>query len=76
MRITPHQSRIRTLTQDDPNFYIQENFLRSPRAGIYIDKECPAVYQSIIEECVNNKWIVPVANLTERELIFIGLSQK
>jgi hypothetical protein len=46
----------------------------TPRAGFEISNNCPAEYKSIFITAINAGWLKPVANLTERELIFMGLT--
>jgi hypothetical protein len=75
MNITSYQSQIRTLKQGDSNFQIQDKFVVAPRAGFEISNSCPKEYKLIIAECISNGWLKPVANVTERELIFMGLSK-
>jgi hypothetical protein len=75
MAYTLHQSQLRTIRQNDPNFFIQDGFVRAPRAGFHILPECPREYKLIIAECINNGWLKPVANTTERELLFMGLTK-
>jgi hypothetical protein len=48
--------------------------MQAPRAGFEINQSCPKEYKIIINECIRNGWLKPVANVTERELIFMGLS--
>lgn len=74
MNIKTHQSQLRTIKQTDPRFYINDGLVRAPRAGFHILPECPQAYKQIIEECVCNGWLKPIAHVTERELIFMGLS--
>ncbi len=69
-----HKSQIRTLRANDPRFIINDGLITSPRAGFQILQECPKEYKLIIQDCINRGWLQPVANVTERELIFIGLS--
>jgi hypothetical protein len=71
-----HNSQIRTLKHNDKNFYIEDKFVMSPRAGFEIKQECPREYKLIIAECIRNGWLEPIANITERELLFIGLSKE
>jgi hypothetical protein len=54
---------------------IQDGFVRAPRAGFHILPECPQEYKQIIAQCIDNGWLKPVAHVTERELIFMGLSK-
>jgi hypothetical protein len=73
--ITYEETKIHTIKPGDKNFQIQGKFTIANRAGIEIDAKCPAQYKQIIAECYNRGWLQPVANLTDREMIFIGLSK-
>lgn len=75
MTYTIHQSQIRTLKPGDPNFVITDGLVQTNRAGIEISQRCPSKYASLIAECLNHGWIKPVAHVTERELIFMGLTK-
>jgi hypothetical protein len=75
MTYTIHQSQIRTIRQEDPNFTIQDGVTIASRAGFEISNTCPRQYKLIIAECINKGWLQPIANLTERELIFMGLTK-
>jgi hypothetical protein len=75
MTYTIHQSQIRTLKPGDPNFVITDGLVQTNRAGIEISQRCPSNYASLIAECLNHGWIKPVAHVTERELIFMGLTK-
>ena len=75
MTYTTHQSQIRTLKPGDPNFVITDGLVQANRAGIEISQQCPSNYASLIAECINHGWIKPIAHVTERELIFMGLSK-
>ena len=75
MTYTVYQSQVRTIRQEDPNFMIQDRLTVTPRAGFEISNTCPRQYKLMIMEAVKNGWIQPVANLTERELIFMGLTK-
>jgi hypothetical protein len=68
------KSQIRTLKQGDNNFTIIDGVMIAPRAGFEISNNCPAEYKSIFITAINAGWIKPVANVTERELIFMGLT--
>ncbi len=69
-----HQSQIRTLRPGDRNFQIIDGLTMTSRAGFEISNSCPKEYKSILITAINAGWIKPVANLTERELIFMGLT--
>ena len=74
MNITSRQSQIRTIKQGDKNFHIIDGMVMAPRAGFEISKNCPKEYRSILITALNAGWVKPVANVTERELLFMGLT--
>jgi hypothetical protein len=71
---TVADSGIKRLTASDPGFYIDVNFVRTGRAGIFISQRCPENYKHLIEECVNHGWIKPVAHVTEKEYLWMNLA--
>ena len=75
MKITAYNSQIRTIKQSDPKFTIVDGMMTSPRAGFEITQRCPENYRDLILQCLDNGWLKPVAYMTERELIFMGLSK-
>ena len=75
MTYTIYQSQVRTIRQEDPNFTIQDGLTITPRAGFEISNNCPRQYKLMITEAIKNGWLQPIANLTERELIFMGLTK-
>lgn len=74
MTYTIRQTQLRTIRSDDSRFHIVDGMVISPRAGFEIDQQCPREHKLVIAECINNGWLKPVATVTERELIFMGLS--
>ena len=75
MTYTVYQSQVRTIRQEDPNFIIQDRLTVTPRAGFEISNTCPRQYKLMIMEAIKNGWLQPIANLTEREFIFMGLTK-
>ena len=75
MTYTVHQSQIRTIRQEDPNFTIRDGLIIASRAGFEISNTCPRQYKSMIMEAIKNGWLQPVAHVTEREFIFMGLTK-
>ena len=73
--ITSEELKTHTIKRGDPNFLIQGKFTVCPRAGIQINKNCPREYMMIIQTCLERGWIEPVATITEREQLFMGLSK-
>ena len=76
MTYTLHKSQVRSIRPGDPRFHIKDQMVIAPRAGFEINANCPQEYQQIIAACIDRGWLKPVANVTERELLFMGLSQE
>ena len=76
MTIKTRRNSIKIIRQDDPRFDICDGYTVSPRAGFEISQGCPAEYKQVIAECINNRWLKPVAYMTEREILFMGLSDE
>lgn len=74
MNIKLHESKVKSICAGDKRFMIQDGFASYPRAMLHVLPECPIEYSLIIQKCFNNGWIKPVAHVTERELIFMGLA--
>jgi hypothetical protein len=70
MKIKTTQSSIRTITSDDPKFHIQDGLVYAPRAGFEIVRGCPKEYRMVIQECISNKWLRPIANIRDSELFW------
>jgi hypothetical protein len=75
MKIISYKSQIKTLNQNDPNFWIKDGVALSPRAGFQINQHCPHEYRMVIDECLRNGWLKPIAYISERELVFLGLTK-
>jgi len=75
MTYTTYKSTVRSIKSNDPKFYIHDKFTSTPRAGFEISQRCPENYISLIQECISHGWLKPVAHVTERELIFMGLTK-
>ena len=75
MTYTTYKSQVRSIKPGDPNFYIHDKFTSTPRAGFEISQRCPENYISLIQECISHGWLKPVAHVTERELLFMGLTK-
>lgn len=61
---------IKTIRQNDPDFYINNGVTVSPRAGFVINQQCPENYKFIIQECVKYGWLKPVAYMKESEFVW------
>jgi hypothetical protein len=67
-------TKIRTIKPGDRMFRIHGGIITSDRASIEIDSRCPAKYAEIILSCYNKGWVKPVAHVTEKEYVLLGLS--
>jgi hypothetical protein len=47
---------------------MQDGLVFSNRAGFEISQRCPSEYRLIIQECISNEWLKPVAVIKDREL--------
>jgi hypothetical protein len=74
MTFISKRSTIRSLKPGDKNFRISDGLVTSPRAGFEISQRCPENYKDLLVECISQGWIKPIAYITERELMFMGLS--
>jgi hypothetical protein len=75
MNIKLRKSQLRTLKSNDPRFHIVDGSVTAQRAGFEISNQCPEEYKAIFITCVMHGWIKPVATVTERELLFMGLTK-
>lgn len=71
---TCEETKTHTIKRGDPSFMIQGKFTITPRAGILVNTNCPKEYVNIIQHCLQKGWIETVATITEREKIFMGLT--
>jgi hypothetical protein len=74
--ITCDEIKTHTIKRGDPNFFIQGKFTIAPRAGFQVNRNCPKEYAMIIQTCLERGWIEPVATITDRERIFMGLANE
>jgi len=70
------KSATKTIKPGDKNFLIKGNITVTPRAGFEISNQCPYNYAQIIADCIDRGWLKPIANVTEREYIFMGLTNE
>lgn len=75
MNIVTSKSTFKTLRPGDQEFVISNGMMVANRAGFEIKRECPREYKLILQDCIDRGWISPVATITEREYIFMGLSK-
>jgi hypothetical protein len=72
---TNKKSPFKTLQHPDPDFYITTGMYSTPRAGFQISKGCPEEYRNVIQTCIRNGWLMPVAHLKESEYIWEKIAE-
>lgn len=63
-------TRVKTLRPGDPDFNFTAGIVMSGRAGIEIDKQCPAYVEQLIVWAIENKYIRPVAFMKDDEYVW------
>jgi hypothetical protein len=76
MTITFYQSTIHTIRPGDRHFQIQDKLLVAQRASFEISKNCPTNHIVYITNAIDQGWLTPVAHITEREMLFMGLTDE
>lgn len=72
---TCKELKTHTIRPGDPDFNIMGKFTISRRASIELSNHCPPGYRDIIMQAIDRGWITPVATITDRERVFMGLSK-
>lgn len=60
---------------NDKDWLIHSGLMVCPRAGFEISQNCPGEHKWILQQCIENGWLKPVAYISEKEKIFLGLSR-
>lgn len=60
-------NHVKTLTNKDDMFYIKDGMYVTPRAGFIINQKCPTEYRMILNTCMQNGWLQPVAYMRDNE---------
>jgi len=68
-------STVHTIRESDPNFRIRDGMIIYPRAMLHVSPECPHHISEMISLASSKGWLKCVAHVTEREMLFIGLTQ-
>ena len=76
MNIKLHQSKVIPVRNGDKHFTIVDGFVTYPRAMVHILPECPWETRDQINFALAKGWLQPVAHMTEREMLFIGLASE
>jgi hypothetical protein len=75
MNFTIPEKKIKKIHNKDPDFIIADGIAIAPRAGMEITKDCPKEYMLIIEKCIRNEWLKPVAYMKESEYVWEKLGE-
>lgn len=63
--------KFKSIKSGDKHWHIHLNSLYIvPRAGLLINKDCPSGHAHMINEALKNKWIEPIAYMTESEYVW------
>ena len=65
---------IKTIKPGDKMFKIHNGFMTSDRASLEISPHCPKQWADIIVRAHMEGWLTPVAHVTEKEYVLMGLS--
>jgi hypothetical protein len=68
------ENKTYTIRPGDPDFIIQSKFTISRRASIEISPKCPQGTAQFIADAMSMGYLIPVATITERERMFMGLA--
>lgn len=75
-KLNSNQIKIKTLKRGDNGFIIRvDGFSIIPRAGFQINSKCPKEYKLVLQECISNGWVEPVAYITENEFMWDELKK-
>jgi hypothetical protein len=66
---------IKVLRKGDHKFMITDGHVVSPRAGFELNRLMPSEYKLIINECIANGWLKPVAFMKGSEYTFECLAE-
>lgn len=74
MKISSYNSSIQTIDCKHPAFRITDGLITTPRAGFEINQSCPKEYRLVLQECIKQGWLKPIAYMTKKEITLYGLS--
>jgi hypothetical protein len=67
MKLTATKNDVKAVRPGDPLWHIKSDFVITPRAGFEISKNCPIEYVEVLNTCMSNGWLKPVAYLKGSE---------
>lgn len=75
MKITTSKVKIKTISQGDKLWMINNGLTVTPRAGFQISEKCPSEYRMILMQCIDFGWLKPVAYMRDDEYMWEELKQ-
>ena len=72
---TKNTSKIKQIKSGDELWHIKQGLYLVPRAGFEISQKCPREYKLILNECMNNGWLQPVAYMRDDEYAWESLKE-
>lgn len=70
MNVRVHKTVLRTVRPGDPDWFLKDGLIVAPRAGFEITAACPYNYRQVIQECVSQGWLKPVAQVRDADLVW------
>jgi hypothetical protein len=67
MKLTLTKNDVKAIRPGDPLWHIKSDLVITPRAGFEISKNCPIEYVEVLNTCMSNGWLKPVAYLKGSE---------
>lgn len=67
----------KTIRSGEPDFMLTDKrgVMVIPRASFELSRMCPENYKQVIDECIRNGWLKPVAHMKESEWIWEQLGE-
>jgi hypothetical protein len=70
MNLRVHKTVFRTIRPGDPDWHLRDGLIVTPRAGFEITSGCPIEYKRVIQECIRQSWLKPVAQVRDEDLVW------
>ena len=70
MSFTTSNKKIVKINPGDTGFTLTDGIIISGRASIEVLTDCPREYKIILNKCIANGWIKPVAHIYDYEQTF------
>jgi hypothetical protein len=75
MVITQSKNKIKQVKEGDRLWLIRNGLYLTPRAGFEINNSCPREYKLVLQECMANGWLKPVAYMRDDEYTWESLKE-